>query len=153
MLTTVQAIDEIERKLETYREELARLEQQRQDAERKQAVLKNIPHWLDDYCRQQGLERADVYRALEKDIEKWIKSRRGEAEGIHQHLKSYFARVLSEGDTVPERRQQPPEPKLPAGLYTNPYNGEQVIKKTRAPRELREWVQRYGLGAVETWRK
>ena len=149
----MQPINEIERKLEQYREELTRLEQKRQDAEQQQKALAGVPALLDDYCRQHGLERADVYRVLEKDIERWIKARRGEQEGIHQHLKSYFARVISEGDTVPARRQAPPEPKLPAGLYTNPYNGEQVIKKTRAPRELREWVQRYGLGAVETWRK
>ncbi len=149
----MQSLNNIEEKLEQYREELARLEQERQEAERKQAALDGVPAMLDHYCDQHDLQREDIYRVLEKDIERWIKSRRGETEGIHQHLKSYFARVISEGDTVPERRQQPAEPKLPAGLYTNPYNGEQVIKKTRAPRELREWVQRYGLGAVETWRK
>ncbi|MCH8552661.1 MAG: hypothetical protein LAT62_12035 [Natronospirillum sp.] len=150
---TVHSIDDIDRKLEAYREKLALLETRRQDAERREAALDAVPRMLDQYCQTHGLQRADLYQVLEKDIEKWIKSRRGEEEGIHQHLKSYFARVLSEGDTVVSRQAPPAEPKLPAGLYTNPYSGEQVIKKTRAPKELRQWVQRYGLGAVETWRK
>lgn len=150
---TVHSIDDIERKLEAYREKLAQLENRRQEAEQREAALNAVPRMLDQYCQTHGLQRVEIYQVLEKDIEKWIKSRRGEEEGIHQHLKSYFARVLSEGDTAGPRKPQPAEPKLPAGLYTNPYTGEQVIKKTRAPKELRQWVQRYGLGAVETWRK
>lgn len=142
----------IEHAIEERKEQIARLEAEKIKAEKREQALAGVKPLLDNYADQHDLSRGDLFRVLEKDIERWIKSLRGESEGIHQHLKSYFARVISEGDAEPVRRQ-PPEPKLPAGLYTNPYNQEQVLKKTRAPKALREWVQIYGLGTVEAWRK
>lgn len=148
----MQELSHFDKLINGYKEEINRLEAERQQAEARQAALDGVKPLLDDYAQRHGLTRQDLFRVLEKDIEKWIKSLRGEPEGIHQHLKSYYTRVLSEGDTGPAPKQ-PPEPKLAAGLYTNPYTQEQVLKKTRAPRALREWVQVYGLGTVETWRK
>lgn len=142
----------IEHAIEQRKAEISRLQAEKIEAERREQALTGLKPMLDDYADKHDLSQGDLFRTLEKDIERWIKSLRGESEGIHQHLKSYFARVISEGDSEPVR-SQPPEPKLPAGLYTNPYNQEQVLKKTRAPKVLREWVQIYGLGTVETWRK
>lgn len=142
----------IEEAIKQRKEEIARLEAEKAQAVQRQQALDNLRTRVSEYAADNNLTLQDVFAALEKDVEKWIKSLRHEPEGIHQHLKSYYARVLSE-DGPATVKKQPPEPKLPAGLYTNPYNGEQILKKTRAPKALREWVQIYGLGTVETWRK
>lgn len=143
----------IDDQIAAYKEEIDRLETERAKAEQKAAALSGIKPMLTDYCTRHHLELSDVFRDLEKDIERWIKGQRNQREGIHQHLKSYFARIISEGDEIPAKADKPTEPRIGAGLYTNPYTKEQVIKKTRAPKELREWIQIYGLGAVETWRR
>ena len=142
----------IDEAIKQRKEEIARLEAEKQQAVKRQQALDNLRTQVTEYAVENDLTLQDVFAALEKDIEKWVKSLRNESEGIHQHLKSYYARVLSE-DGPGTVKKQPPEPKLAAGLYTNPYNGEQILKKTRAPKELREWVLIYGLGTVETWRK
>lgn len=143
----------IDDQIAAYKEEIDRLEAERAKAQQKTAALNGIKPMLAEYCDQHDLKLNDAFRVLEKDIERWIKGQRGQREGIHQHLKSYFARIISEGDETFTPTQRPAEPQIAAGLYTNPYTKEQVIKKTRAPKELREWIQIYGLGAVETWRR
>ncbi|MEX1057513.1 MAG: hypothetical protein WED11_07265, partial [Natronospirillum sp.] len=137
-------LETIDQQISAFKEEIARLEAERAYARQTEAALNGIKPLLTDYCAQHSLQLSDLFQVMEKDIERWIKSQRAQPEGIHQHLKSYFARIISEGDNVPSARQAKPEPKIAAGLYTNPYTQEQVIKKTRAPKELREWIQVYG---------
>ncbi|MFY0665573.1 MAG: hypothetical protein JXQ97_13185 [Natronospirillum sp.] len=142
----------IDQKLELYRSELKRLEEAKLALAKKEADTLKVITDLEAACAANDMKLDDVFRLLEKKIERWIKSRSHDEEGIHQHLKSYYARVISEGAREPKRARKP-EPKLLTGVYVNPYTQESAEKRTRTPAVLTEWVSVYGLGTVETWRR
>ncbi|WLD57582.1 hypothetical protein NFC81_12795 [Salinispirillum sp. LH 10-3-1] len=142
----------IDKKLELYRSELQRLQEAKHALEQKEASAQQVIADLEAACAANDMKLDDVFRRLEKKIERWIKSRSQDEEGIHQHLKSYYARVISEGARETKRARKP-EPKLQTGTYVNPYTQETAEKRTRTPAALTEWVSVYGLGTVETWRR
>lgn len=142
----------IDQKLELYRSELERLIEAKEALEAQEANAQKVITDLEAACAANDMKLEDVFRRLEKKIERWIKSRNQDEEGIHQHLKSYYARVISEGARSTPRVRKA-EPKLPTGTYVNPYTQETAEKRTRTPAILTEWVGVYGLGTVETWRR
>lgn len=146
------SISALDQKLDMYRSELKRLEEARTAIAEKEERTQKIITDMEDACKALDIPVEEIFRRLEKRIERWIKSRSNEDEGIHQHLKSYYARVISEGHKE-KANARPAEPKLPTGTYLNPYTQETLEKRTRTPAQLSEWVSIYGLGTVETWRR
>ncbi|GMG87981.1 hypothetical protein [Biformimicrobium ophioploci] len=154
--------DNIEQQIAEHKAKIEFLEEQKQKAELRKQGLIAFDKALVNLAAEYKMEEHEFYDARGGDIVEWLLGQLNNAEAPEyiSTLKARVARVVKrEEGGAPKRvskangkAAKAPEPKLEVGSYRNPYTKNVIEKKKRNPKELNEWVEKYGLKIVQGWK-
>lgn len=150
---------ELDKEIELHKKKIIELEQLKLDQEKKIEGFTEFDQTIQRLCNQMALTEAELYVSRGDQIVEWIQNL-GKAERpgrIYETLKKHFEKTIKK-ESKKESRQEGlkekslPKPKLAVGRYKNPATGETLEKIKRNPRQLEDWINKYGFETVRTWK-
>jgi hypothetical protein len=152
---------ELDKEIEQHKKKIAELEQLKLDQEKKIVGFDEFDQTIKRLCNQMALTEAELYVSRGDQILDWIQNL-GKTENpgrIYESLKKHFEKALKKDGRKDARKEEKkekqsslPKPKLAIGRYKNPATHESIEKIKRNPRQLDEWINKYGFETVRTWK-
>jgi hypothetical protein len=152
---------ELDKEIELHKKKIAELEQLKLDQEKKIEGFTEFDQTIQRLCNQMALTEAELYVSRGDQIVDWIQNlSKAERPGrIYETLKKHFEKEIkkeskreSRKEDVKEKTSTLPKPKLAVGRYKNPATHETIEKIKRNPRQLEDWINKYGFETVRTWK-
>lgn len=148
-------IQDIDKKIEDYKKEIAKLEASRALQAKKAEGFNAFSQSIDQFCQEYGVTEEELFLSQSDRLLKAIKllSKRQPRPELVEQLKVYFSRLLQrEGVSKKPATKQPSGPRLVVGTYRNPNTNETVEKIKRNPKVLDQWLAEYGFTTVQNWK-
>lgn len=148
-------IQDIDRKIEDYKKEIAKLEANRALQAKKAEGFVEFAKTIDQFCEQYGVSEEELFLSQSDRLLSVVKSlsKRQPRPDFIFELKTYFVRLAQrEGMTKKTAPKKVSGPRLEVGSYRNPTTGETVEKIKRNPKQLDQWLAEYGLAKVQSWK-
>lgn len=145
----------IDQQIQQYQSELEQLKQQKAAALKKEEGFDRYIQLLDELKNDYGLVEEDIFNRRSVQIGEWITTSlpRLNKSALLSRLEKFISeRLKQQARRKPAKGRPQPARELPPGQYRNPLKMETLEKKTRAPKELNEWVIENGLETVLSWK-
>jgi|TARA_B110000211_G_scaffold119548_1_gene138403 TolA-binding protein len=145
---------DIDKQIQQHHQKIEELEQLKKDQEKKIAGLQELDVTIKRLCNQNALSEQELYVSRSEQIEAWITSMAKDTapSSIYNNLLRHFEKAVARKGRKAEKQTTLPKPKLPVGTYRNTATHETVEKIKRNPRQLDEWIEKYGFQTVRTWK-
>lgn len=145
----------IEEQIQQYETALAELKKAKEMAMKKEEGFSLYFSYLETLEREYGITEEDIFSRRSVQIGDWITNTlpRFRNSALMKRLEKFISDRLKQQErkTIGKGRGQPAKD-LPPGTYRHPMSLEKIQKKTRAPKELNNWVIENGLEKVRSWR-
>jgi len=145
----------IDRQIKQYQAELEELKQAKADALKKEEGFDQYLALLETLKRDYQLTEEDIFNRRSVKIGDWITTQlpRLNKSALLARLEKFIGdRLKQQARKKPLTGRPQPARELPPGQYRHPLKLETLEKKTRAPRELNQWVTENGLETVLSWK-
>ncbi|GGX65131.1 hypothetical protein [Saccharospirillum salsuginis] len=145
----------IQEQIQQYEAALAELKKAKETALKKEEGFSLYFSYLETLEKEYGITEEDIFSRRSVQIGDWVTNTlpRFRNSALMKRLEKFIGDRLKQQErkTVGVGRGQPAKD-LPPGTYRHPMSLEKIQKKTRAPKELNNWVIENGLEKVRSWR-
>lgn len=145
----------IDQQIQQYQAELEELKQAKAAALKKEEGFEQYFALLETLERDYQLTEEDIFNRRSVKIGDWITTHlpRLNKSALLARLEKFIGdRLKQQARKKPLAGRPQPARDLPPGQYRHPLKLETLEKKTRAPRELNQWVTENGLETVLSWK-
>lgn len=145
----------IDQQIQQYQAELDALKQAKAAALKKEEGFALYMDLLQNLQRDYELSEDDIFNRRSVQIGEWITTQlpRLNKSALLARLEKFIGeRLKQQARKKPLTGRPQPARELPPGQYRHPLKLETLEKKTRAPRELNQWVIENGLETVLSWK-
>jgi hypothetical protein len=148
-------IQDIDKKIEDYKKEIAKLEENRAKQAKKAEGFATFAKSIDQFCADYGVSEEELFLSQSDRLLASVKtlSKRQPRPDLVNDLKAYFIRLAQrEGVSKKSVLKQTAGPRLAVGSYRNSKTGETIEKIKRNPKTLDLWIEEYGFATVQSWK-
>lgn len=148
-------IQDIDKKIEDHKREIAKLEANRALQARKAEGFVNFSKAIDQFCKEYEVSEEELFLSQSKRFLPIIKtlSKHQPKPNLILELKTFFVRLAQRDDMSKKTpTQKVLGPRLEVGTYHNPKTGDFVEKIKRNPKMLDSWVAEFGFAMVQSWK-
>lgn len=145
----------IDQQIQQYQAELEQLKQAKALALKKEEGFDQYLQLLNTLQRDYDLTEEDIFNRRSVQIGEWITNHlpRLSKSALLIRLEKFIGdRLKQQARKKPLTGRPQPARELPPGSYRHPLKLETLEKKTRAPRQLNQWVIDNGLDTVLSWK-